>query len=178
MDETTNVTIVIGGVLLFAWLGLAHVGRTTRQRRQVQQALRGAQADAALAAEFRPDPYVIAGGMVECAACGTPFPSGTAFCDCGTPTVEIEEELPDDSPTADTEDLVCIHREDNVWKANLLRGFLETHGIACSIERVMHATSLEIGPQQQWGTIRLMVAPSDADHAQRLIRRLGTKRPV
>ena len=178
MDETTNVAIVVGGVLLLSWFGLAHVGREARRRRLETHALRGARADAALAAEFRPDPYVIAGGMVECASCGTPFPSGTAYCDCGHPTVEMDEELPEDSPTHLSADLVCIHYEDNVWKANLLRGFLETHGIACSIERVLHATSLELGPQQQWGTIRLMVPATEADHAQRLIRRLESRRTV
>jgi hypothetical protein len=174
MDDSTHVAIVIGGVMLLAWCGM---GRMVRRDRAPGGRVTGEhaaeQAHVALAGEFRRTPMLVAGGEVACVQCGTPYPAGILFCDCGGETVEEDAEgFEETEPREVSREFLCVHRSDNHWKAYLLRSFLESHAIACTVRRGAQATSLELVPLHRLGSYGLFVHPDDAASAEALLTRV------
>ncbi len=150
------------------------------------------QARHALNAEFRdstgepaPPP---AGGAVECPCCGEVYPAGTLFCQCGTETVEVEDDgAEEDNPAAgDTttsstnaasspptrevreQELVVVHIAGSHWKASLLKGVLEANDIPCVTGGNVPSTVYQF-PNMPLGEVRLYVREQDAEAARSVL---------
>jgi hypothetical protein len=180
MPDSTPLILAVGGVVLLTWYGIRQA-RVERSQRLPLPA-RGTEqyqhlAESALSGEFRLTPLSesFPGGTVLCPHCGIEFPAGTAYCDCGTETVEADEveepECPE--PLAECEDLpddalVCIHVGGSQWKASLLRSYLESHGIACVVRGpVANAFShLQLPGNDE---VRLFVPSEEAARARALL---------
>ncbi|MBI1292515.1 hypothetical protein GC173_14950 [bacterium] len=171
MNDSTHAAIVIGGVMFLAWCGLGRLVRRDRVRGfELTPEQRAELCRAALASEFRPHGIETPGGSVSCLHCGTPYPAGVLYCDCGGETIDEEEDSSSDVVEwLVAPEMVCVHRTENLWKANLLRSYLESHAIACTIQRGSEATPLELVPLHRPGLFSLLVQPADRDQASGLL---------
>lgn len=144
MENSTHLLLAVGGVFLVSWYGASRL----RIERRLIPSLRGRLAAidpvllAALQGEFHREPADdgFAGGVVVCANCGIEYPAGHAYCDCGCATIDADDFADASSPVAHggvgedeaSEGLVCIHVADDYWRAELLKSYLESHGVDCA----------------------------------------------
>lgn len=186
-STSTPWLAAIGGAVLVTWYGF---GRMQGKRRELpgddllpDEPERRHRAALALEAEFgAPAEHLHrrhAGGAVVCPSCRTDFHAGVLYCStCATATVEPEE-LDDQTPLRGEssqestrtvgDDLVCVHVAENTWKATLLKGYLETHDIACALGGNMTSALSEFnGPAL--GEVHLLVQTGDARRARQLLR--------
>jgi hypothetical protein len=158
--------VVLGGgfVLLWCtwhWLRArsASAGEARPVSRHDDPARAGA--DAAMTGEWRR--FSSPGGEVSCVACGSPWPAGTLFCDCGEETEE------DDPEAVEAERELCVLTVQSSWSASLAQSFLAGHGVPSQL-RWEELDGAELG------RIDVFVAAEHAVRARDLLRRQGAWR--
>ena len=143
MQTSPSLFVAVGGVFLIAWYSLSRARATPRHSMAAPPPMIAPMrevAELAIASEFtdRTSPNH-AGGTVCCHDCGTEYPAGVLFCDCGGETAEAEEEelCPADDLDAQEpwceQDYVCVFQAESSWQALLLKNYLESHSIPCRL---------------------------------------------
>ncbi|MDX2176640.1 MAG: DUF2007 domain-containing protein [Candidatus Sumerlaeia bacterium] len=116
------------------------------------------------------------GGTVECTGCATQFPAGTPFCGhCGAPTADApdsREEVPTGTAGRrggdEADELVCVHVAPSPTQAVVLKGYLESHDIACLASGQV-PSSLYHFTVSPLAEVRLLVRAGDAERARALL---------
>jgi hypothetical protein len=184
VNESAQTAIVIGGVMFLAWCGLGRWTQAGRIRPEsVPDPQAAERAQVALLAEFRMGDVVPGGDSVCCTSCGTPYPAGVLYCECGGITEEDDDPDPNEwaerlaglAPVPAAE-LVCIGRVDNFWKASLLRSYLENQGVPCAVQQGSGGPTIELVPLNRLGTFSLFVRQDDQHIARSLLAGLDSQR--
>lgn len=186
LPPANHVLLVVGGVLLVTWYGM-HRLREWRPRDEESSGERFSRpmppaVATAFEAEFRPArpgaDFLLPGGESICPNCGITYPAGILYCDCGSELVEeedleepaapIHEETDRVSFDLGSEELVCVHVAETVWKAGLIKSYLEHHDIPCATlgNSSSGPYAMNIGHLAE---VRILVHAHHADQARVLV---------